>query len=153
MLNATVSKSNATVAYVIVRLSFGLAMLMHGLARCIAGIDKYAKPTIAGFDNVALPHTLVVFAVYAIPCAELLIGIFILLGFLTRMGILGSAALMLLLIFGTSMEQNWAVLAIQLTYVLIVAVLYLGLDFNGFCVDAYLGLNGPPARQSVARFA
>jgi len=128
-------------------------MFMHGLARFIAGIDKYAKPTIAGFDNVALPHALVVFAVYAIPCAELLIGLFVLFGFLTRMGILASALLMLLLIFGTSMEQNWAALAIQLTYVLIVAVLYLGLDLNGFCVDSYLGLNRSTAPQSVARFA
>lgn len=148
-----VSKADATVAYVVVRLAFGLAMFMHGASRFIAGIDKYAKPTIAGFDAVALPHGLVVFSVYAIPCAEVLIGIFLLFGFLTRTGILASAALMFLLIFGTSMEQNWAVLAIQLNYVLIVAILYLGLGLNRFCVDSYLGLSDQPASQNVGRFA
>jgi len=133
-------KPDATIAYLMVRVAFGLAMFMHGLARFIAGIDKYAKPTIAGFDNVALPHGLVVFSVYAIPCAELLIGLFVLFGFLTRLGIIGSALLMLVLIFGTSMEQNWAVLAIQLNYVLVIGILYLGLGLNTFCIDERLGL-------------
>jgi len=150
-----VSKPDATVAYAIVRVAFGLAMFMHGLARFIAGIEKYATPTIAGFANVALPHGLVVFSVYAIPCAELLIGMFVLFGFLTRLGIMGSALLMLVLIFGTAMEQNWAVLAIQLNYVLVIALLYLGLDLNTFCVDSYLGLGSqmPPETHGATRYA
>jgi len=132
----TISSFDAIAAYTILRLSFGLAMFMHGLARLIAGIDRYAKPTIAGFEHVALPHALVVFAVYAIPYVEVLFGALVLVGLLTGVGLIGNAALMFLFIFGTAMQQRWGVVGGQLTYVLIIALLMFGKNLNAVAVDA-----------------
>ncbi len=139
---STISSFDARAAYTVLRLSFGLAMFMHGLARFIGGLDAYAKPQITGFDNVALPHTLVVFVIYAIPYIEVIFGALVLFGFLTLVGLLGNAALMLLLIFGTSMQQRWGGVALQLSYVLIIALLLLGRSLNGVALDSLLAKRG-----------
>lgn len=132
------STANAAAGYAILRVLFGMALFMHGAARFIGGIEKYATPTIAGFANVALPHGLVVFTVYAIPYVELIVGALLIGGMLTRLSLWVTAVLMMALIFGTSMEQNWAVLAIQLNYVLLIALLYVGLPLNDLSVDHVL---------------
>ena len=125
-------------AYTVLRLALGMSMFVHGLSRFVAGIDKYAAPTIAGFNNVALPHGMVVFAVYLIPYAEAVLGVLLLAGLLTRFALLGTAALILLLMFGAGMEQNWTAVAAQLPYPLIIAVLLATESLNGFSLDRYL---------------
>jgi len=134
-----VSRADAITAYSVLRLGFGFAIFMHGLARFLGGINGYALPTIAGFNEVPLlPHLLVVFSVYAIPCAEVALGALILLGLYTRAGLLGTAALLVVLLFGTSMEQSWVTLAFQLVYVLMVSILLLGAGLNALSLDTLL---------------
>lgn len=114
-------------------------MLMHGLARFLDGINTYALPTIASFQKVSrLPHELVVFSVYTIPCVEIVVGVLILFGLFTRIGLLGNFALLIVLLFGTAMQQNWVILAFQVIYVLMVSILLLGASLNTLSLDALL---------------
>ena len=134
-----VSRADAITAYSVLRLGFGFAIFMHGLARFLGGINSYALPTIASFHKVPLlPHALVVLAVYAIPCVEIALGALILLGLFTRIGLLGTFALLIVLLFGTSMQQSWVTLAFQLIYVLMVSILLLGAGLNSLSLDALL---------------
>ena len=65
-------------------------------------------------------------------------GPLILLGLFTRIGLLGTFALLIVLLFGTSMQQSWVTLAFQLIYVLMVSILLLGAGLNSLSLDALL---------------
>ena len=130
------ARLDAVVAYTVLRIALGFAMFMHGLARLIGGIDIYAQHYIAGFARVALPHDLVVFVIYAIPYLEVIIGVPIILGLFTRLALLANAALLLVFIFGSSMQQGWSGVETQLMYTLIVSLLLLGTGLNVVSLDA-----------------
>jgi len=122
-------------AYTVLRIAFGFAMFMHGLARLIGGIDIYAHRYLAGFATVPLPHALVVGVIYAIPYLEVVIGAPIVLGLCTRWALLANAALLLVFIFGSSMQQSWGGVETQLVYTLINALLLLGASRNVVSLD------------------
>jgi uncharacterized membrane protein YphA (DoxX/SURF4 family) len=126
----------------VLRVALGFAMFMHGFARLIGGIDVYAHRYIAGFASVALPHSLVVLFIYAIPYLEVIIGPPIILGLLTRWALLANAALLLVFIFGTSMQQGWSGVETQLVYTLIVSLLLLGVSLNDVSLDNLFARRG-----------
>jgi thiosulfate dehydrogenase (quinone) large subunit len=138
-------------AYTVLRIALGLAMFMHGLARFIAGIDTYAQHYIAGFATVALPHDLVVFVIYTIPYLEVVIGLPIVLGLFTRSALLANAALLVVFLFGTSMQQSWGGVATQLTYTLIVSLLLLGSGLNVVSLDNLIAQRGGKTRPRPSR--
>jgi len=133
--SALPARFDAVAAYTVLRAALGFAMFMHGIARFVGGIDIYAHRYIAGFAGVALPHSLVVLFIYAIPYFEVIIGAPIVLGLLTRWALLANAALLLVFIFGTSMQQGWGGVETQLVYTLIVSLLLLGLGLNVVSLD------------------
>jgi thiosulfate dehydrogenase (quinone) large subunit len=145
------SRFDAVAAYTVLRLTLGLAMFMHGLGRLIAGIDSFARPTIAEFAHVALPHGLVVVTTYAIPYLEVVIGLPILLGLLTRWALLGNAALFALLIFGSGMRQNWGGVFTQLMYTLIVSLLLFGSGLNAVSLDGLIARRGGRLTQRLSQ--
>ena len=73
----------AVAAYTVLRVAFGFAMFMHGVARLVGGIDIYAHRYLAGFAHVPLPHDLVALVIYAIPYIEVVIGAPVVLGLFT----------------------------------------------------------------------
>ncbi|HYM91637.1 MAG TPA: DoxX family protein [bacterium] len=135
---------DAVAAYTGLRISLGVAMFMHGLARFIGGIEHFAQPTIAGFARVALPHDAVVFVVYAIPYLEVVIGFPIVLGLFTRWALLANVALLLVFIFGSSMQQNWGGVGNQLIYTLITSLLLLAVALNRVSLDGLIRRESQP---------
>jgi thiosulfate dehydrogenase [quinone] large subunit len=138
---------DAVAAYTGLRISLGVAMFMHGLARLIGGIDQFAQPTIAGFAKVALPHAPVVLVVYAIPYMEVVIGLPIVLGLWTRWALLANVALLLVFIFGSSMRQSWTGVGNQLMYTLITSLLLLGTSLNRLSLDGLMARRAPARRD------
>ena len=114
-------------------------MFMHGLARLVGGVDIYAQRYLAGFAHVALPHDLVVLVIYAIPYVEVVIGAPVVLGLFTRWALLANAALLLVFIFGTGMQQSWGGVETQLVYTLIDSLLLLGAGLNVVSLDHLVG--------------
>ncbi len=125
----------AVAAYTVLRVAFGFAMFMHGVARLVGGIDIYAHRYLAGFAHVPLPHDLVALVIYAIPYIEVVIGAPVVLGLLTRWALLANAALLLVFIFGTGMQQSWNGVETQLVYTFLVSLLLLGLGLNVVSLD------------------
>jgi thiosulfate dehydrogenase [quinone] large subunit len=129
---------DAAAAYTVLRVALGFAMFMHGCARFIGGIDAYAHRYIGGFAGVALPHGLVVAFIYAIPYIEVIIGPPIVLGLWTRWALLANAALLLVFIVGSSMQQGWSGVETQLVYTLLVSILLFGSTLNVVSLDYFL---------------
>jgi len=122
------------IAYLLLRLAIGTTMLGHGLVRLpkLAGFSNWM---VSSFEKSMLPHALVMPFSYLLPIAEFLIGLFLIFGLFTKQVLIAGAVVMMALIFGSSMIENWDAIPSQLIHVGFFALLlnfhssnYLALD-------------------------
>jgi len=115
-------------AYVLLRVLTGINFFGHGFARIFTGthLSGFANGMVQSMKASPLPPALTLYSGYAIPCAELLIGILLLLGLFTRFTLTFAYLLMFVLMFGVTMKQDWATAGSQLLYGLIISILLFG---------------------------
>jgi thiosulfate dehydrogenase [quinone] large subunit len=87
------------------------------------------------FAATFLPAPLVYVTGFGIPIGEAVIGTFLFLGLLCRPTLVIGTLLMLLLIFGSSLTQQWGIVSIQMTYVAFYAGLLATARFDRFSLD------------------
>jgi len=112
-------------AYLLLRLITGLDFFMHGFARIFTGnhLSGFAQGMVKSMATTPLPPALALATGYIIPCIELLIGTLLLLGLFTRATLTLALILMLVLMFGIGLKQDWMVAGDQLIYALVLAIL------------------------------
>jgi thiosulfate dehydrogenase (quinone) large subunit len=121
-------------AYLLSRLAIGLSFFGHGLVRLpkLAGFSHWM---VGQFSKSYLPDALVVPFSYILPFAELMAGLMIILGLSTRQGLLLAGAISLMLIFGTTLIENWEALPSQLIHVAFLSLLIAYIPHNSYAVD------------------
>ena len=112
-------------AYLLLRLFTGVDFFCHGFARIFTGthLSGFAQGMVKSMAAAPLPTSLTLATGYSVPPVELLIGILLLLGTFTRFALTLSFLLMLILVFGVGMKQDWAVAGQQLLYAVVLFVL------------------------------
>ena len=128
-------------AYLMARLPIAMSMFGHGLIR-LPKLENFSIGMVTEFGKTFLPDWIVQPFSYALPFAELLTGILLLLGWFTRFGLFLGAAVMLILIFGSSVIEEWQNVAIQMFYGIYFAGLFLFIGHNGYSVDGLSGKRG-----------
>ncbi len=115
-------------AYLLLRLITGLNFFMHGFARIFTGthLSGFAQGMAKSMASTPLPPSLTLASGYIIPCAELLLGILLLLGLFTRATLTLALLLIFILMFGITLKQDWSVAGDQLLYALVLAILLYG---------------------------
>jgi thiosulfate dehydrogenase [quinone] large subunit len=115
-------------AYLLLRLLTGLNFFMHGFARIFTGthLSGFAQGMVKNMSSTPLPASLTLATGYLIPCAELLIGICLLAGLFTRATLIAAMLLMMLLMFGITLKQDWSTAGSQLLYGLVLTALLFG---------------------------
>ena len=131
--------SGRELAYLLLRLTMGVNILMHGLSRILAGLRPFVAGMMKEFAPTPLPAPLVHVFAYALPWSELFIGIAILLGLWTRAALVLGALEIIVLTFGVSLTQNWDVAGIQMTYAIVYAILLAFEGYNRWSVDRWRG--------------
>ena len=126
---------DSSLAYALLRVTFGLNIFLHGTSRLLGGIGNFVSGLIKMFQNTVLPTAVVVPFGYALPWLEAALGLLIIVGFRTREALVAGSLLMLALTFGTALRQDWDVAGVQLLYTAIYAALIAALRFNGLSVD------------------
>jgi thiosulfate dehydrogenase [quinone] large subunit len=123
-----------TTSYVLLRLAIGASMLGHGLVRLpkLAGFSKWM---VGSFEKSMLPGVLITPFSYALPVAEFVIGLLLVAGLFTRPALIAGGLVMVLLIFGTAMIENWEAIPSQLIHAAFFAVLLQYAAVNGFALD------------------
>ncbi len=111
------------------RLPNGDSILGHGFIR-IPHLKAFSDGLMNGFTDTLFPLFIVKPFSLVLPFFELLLGIFILLGLKMKTTSIASVVLICILIFGSSFQQNWSAIAIQLFYGMYFAGLYLFSEFN-----------------------
>jgi thiosulfate dehydrogenase [quinone] large subunit len=124
-------------AYLLLRLTLGINILMHGLARILSGLSPFAAGMLKQFASTAMPPTLVHAFAVALPWSELFLGVAILLGLWTRTALTLGALEIIVLTFGISLTQNWSVAGLQLIYAVVYAILLAFAEYNRWSADGW----------------
>jgi thiosulfate dehydrogenase [quinone] large subunit len=112
-------------AYLLLRLVTGLDFFGHGFARIFTGthLAGFAHGMVKSMAAAPLPASMTLATGYVVPCVELVIGVLLLCGLWTRATVTVALLLMLVLMFGVTLKQDWAAAGSQLLYGLVLAVL------------------------------
>ena len=121
-------------AYLILRLTMGVNMFTHGVARLL-DLEKFNTWMIGQFSNTILPEFLVSLSSYMIPFAELIIGVLLILGLFTSRALLLGALLITVLVFGSGLQENWNVMSSQMIYAIFFFILSYLIELNRFSLD------------------
>ena len=108
---------------------------MHGVVRWINGLHSLAESLVPMFAKTLLPPWSVYDFGYVLPILEALVGGAVLFGLETRRALLGGSILMLILMFGSALREDWSTVGIQLTYSVVCCILIAGVRFDGFGID------------------
>jgi len=123
-------------AHGILRLTLGVNICLHGVQR-FPILTTFAGGVIKQFEGI-LPAALVAPYAYALPFAEALVGLLLVIGLAQRATLAVGALLMTSLTFGIALRGAHEILAEQLGYELVYFVLLATLAWDCFSVDALL---------------
>ena len=123
------------IAYGLLRIAFGVNFLGHGLFRILSGVGAFAATTADHMTKSPLPHGFVVGFGYCIPWIELLLGLSLIAGLLTRLALVGGAMFMLALTTGVASNQQWDTAGQQLVYSVIFFILLFMVEYNSLSLD------------------
>ncbi|WP_162340336.1 MULTISPECIES: DoxX family membrane protein [Cyclobacterium] len=123
-----------TLSFVFIRLGIGISMFGHGLVR-IPKLNEFSSGMVSRFSESFLPGQVVLPFSLILPFLELLIGLLLILGWKTRLTGISGAILMLFLMFGTSMIENWGALPSQMIHLLFFVLVYEFHQVNTLALD------------------
>jgi len=128
---------NSTLAFLFLRLAVGASMLGHGLVR-LPRLHGFSAWMTGAFKDSMMPQALVVPFSYALPVLEFAIGLLLVSGLLTRQALIAGNLVMLMLIFGSCLIEEWNAIPSQLIHVLIFSGLLSYLSLNSYAIDNLL---------------
>ena len=132
-------RSDGSLAYGLLRFTFGLNIMMRGIVRIALGLSAFQTYMLTQFKDVPVmpPAFLIPFA-SALPFVETLIGLCILVGFQTRAALVAGALMIAALTFGTMLRSDFTIAWLQLDYALAFFVLIALRSWNLISVDAMM---------------
>ena len=130
-----------SLAFVFLRITLGLNILMHGAVR-LPILSVFVAGLVKEFAKTPLPAVAVKAFAYSLPFEEGLVGLFVLVGLWTRNALLLGALIMAALFFGTAPLSDWNTLGIQMLYVVIYAALLALREHNEYSLDALIAARG-----------
>ena len=133
-------QKNIELAYLILRITMGVNMFTHGVARLL-NIDGFNSWMIGEFSNTFLPEFMINISSYMIPFGELVIGILLILGLFTSRALLLGAILIVLLVFGSGVKENWNIMSSQMIYAIFFFILSYFIELNKYSIDRKINKN------------
>jgi thiosulfate dehydrogenase (quinone) large subunit len=124
--------------YFILRLSLGVDMAMHYVVRTWGVSQDFVPVTEKMFVGNLLPMSWVHYFLTYLPYLEGVLGVLLIVGFLSRAAITVEGLLVTVLLFGTALRSDWTVVSHQMIYLLFVFILLAVEDYDYFSVDVFL---------------
>jgi len=129
-----------TIAYLLLRLAIGTSMFGHGLVR-LPKLEAFSHWMVGSFEKSILPPALVTPFSYLLPILEFIIGVLLIIGLFTRSALIAGSLVIIVLIFGSSMIENWDAVPSQLIHVAFFALLLHFIPSNTCAVDRVIEKN------------
>jgi thiosulfate dehydrogenase (quinone) large subunit len=121
-------------AYLLLRLTLGINILLHGAVR-LPALGAFAAGTVQQFADTPLPAVTVRLFGLLLPFLETAIGLLLTVGLWTRWALVAGALLIVALVFGTALRSDWETLSIQMIYGIIYYLLLTGRTYDYFALD------------------
>jgi thiosulfate dehydrogenase (quinone) large subunit len=125
-------------AFLLLRLTLGLNICMHGVSRICAGPATFANSLVPMFQTTPLPAWSVHLFGLILPWTEAILGFLLLLGLFTRFALVSGSLLILVLMFGTTLREDWSTAGVQLIYAAVYASLLALVRWNYYSLDQLL---------------
>ena len=136
LVNAITSTGDLQLAYSAFRMTLGMNIFFHGAMRLITGLDAWATMESALFTKQPiLPMWSVSVFLHVLPFVEVVLGTLTFLGLYTRWALIAGSVMMLILVFGNDVRQDWNTVGNNMHYVLYYAGLIAALKYNAFALD------------------
>jgi thiosulfate dehydrogenase [quinone] large subunit len=127
---------NMQIAYALFRMTLGMNFLLHGSMRLITGLGAWVATQVPLFaEQPILPTPFVQGFLYVLPFIETAIGTLLLLGLYTRWALIAGALVMIGLVFGTGIRQEWGSVGAQTLYGIYFYLLISRLGDNWLALD------------------
>jgi thiosulfate dehydrogenase [quinone] large subunit len=133
-------RSDASLAYAIFRLTFGVNIMFRGIVRIfVNGLDNFANGMIKQFEMTWLPPSMIDLFAHTLPLIETTLGLLLIVGLFTRPALVIGGLMMTSLTFGTMFLQNFDLAWLQLTYAMAFFLLLAAHPWNAISLDAKMG--------------
>ncbi|WP_234735069.1 DoxX family membrane protein [Tellurirhabdus bombi] len=126
--------NNQQLAFITARLTVAICFIGHGIVR-LPKLQGFSDWMVDLFSKTFLPAPWVRGFSYFVPTAELLLGALLFLGLFTRASIMASMLLLLALLFGSNLVEEWNWITSQMIYSLFFMFLFQHLEHNSWALD------------------
>ena len=134
-------RSDASIAYAILRLTLGVNIGLRGIVRIAHGSAAFAQGIVKQMEPTILPPAAVYAFALTLVWVESAVGLMLILGFQTRLALIVGGLMMTLLTFGTMQIENFQNAWLQLMYALVFFVVLVCRKWNLISLDALMGSN------------
>jgi thiosulfate dehydrogenase (quinone) large subunit len=135
--NLSFKPRDVAVAHLLLRLLVGVIFLNFGFGKII-NIPAFVERTVKTLDASYIPEALIRLGAYPVPIIEIVGGLLIILGFSTRIALILTSTLMIMLAFGATSAQKPELASSQLIYGIVLFTLLATCRFNWFSIDSWL---------------
>jgi thiosulfate dehydrogenase (quinone) large subunit len=133
---ATTRSSDAVIAYTILRVSFGANIMLHGVSRIVMGHAAFLAYLTHYFEKAPyIPVSMLSVFATVQPWVELILGLLLMIGLATRFSLIAGGLVIMTLVFGTNLAQDWLVSGLQLIYAFLYYHLLVHIDQNRYSID------------------
>ena len=133
------SATDKLIAYALLRIVFGVNIFFHGVSRLVGDHAAFLAYLSQQMAKAPIPKWILPPFAAALPWTEAAIGLLLLLGLLTRFALVAGSLVMIVLMAGITLAQNWDVAGIQLIYSFIYFVLLTHHGRNFYSLDTLIG--------------
>jgi thiosulfate dehydrogenase (quinone) large subunit len=131
-------RSDASIAYAILRLTLGVNIGLRGIVRIAHGSSAFAQGIVKQMEPTILPASAVYAFALTLVWVESAVGLMLILGFQTRLALIVGGLMMTLLTFGTMQIENFQNAWLQLMYALVFFVVLVCRSWNLISMDAVM---------------
>ena len=129
--------ADISLAYLLLRIIVGVNYFNHGFTR-LDNLPGFANAMVESMEGAWMPDFLVRLTAYFVSPVELVFGFLLILGLFTRLSLVVTLILMVILMYGVTIVQNWSAASSQLIYNIVLFILLAGLGYNQFSLDTIL---------------
>lgn len=129
-------------AYLLLRVVVGVNYFNHGFTR-LGNIPGFVDSMVQAMEGAWMPDFLVRLTAFLVSPVELIFGFLLILGLFTRISLVVIFILMVILMYGVTIVQNWDVASSQLIYNIVLFILLAGVGYNRFSIDTILAYRKP----------
>ena len=133
-------RSDASIAYAILRLTLGVNIGLRGAVRIAHGSAAFAQGIVKQMEATILPPSAVYAFAFSLVWVETAVGVLLILGLKTRLALIVGG--LTLLTFGTMQIENFQNAWLQLTYALVFFIVLALRSWNLISLDALLSRGG-----------